>query len=53
MGKVVVSQFMTVDGVVEDPGGSEGMDGGGWAFQFQRGSASFQASTTSLKAYSR
>jgi dihydrofolate reductase len=37
MSKVVVSQFMTLDGVVEDPGGSEGMDGGGWAFQFQRG----------------
>ena len=37
MGKVVVSQFMTVDGVVEDPGGSEKMDRGGWAFEFSRG----------------
>jgi dihydrofolate reductase len=37
MGKVVVSQFITLDGVVEDPGGSEGMDGGGWAFEFNRG----------------
>jgi dihydrofolate reductase len=37
MGKVVVSQFMTVDGVVEDPGGSEDFERGGWAFQFDRG----------------
>ena len=37
MGKVVVSQFMTVDGVVEDPGGSEKSPYGGWAFQFDRG----------------
>src|SRR5918911_5495418 len=37
MGKVVVSQFITVDGVVEDPGGSEGSRYGGWAFQFDRG----------------
>jgi dihydrofolate reductase len=37
MGKVVVSQFISVDGVVEDPGGSEGWDRGGWAFKFDRG----------------
>jgi dihydrofolate reductase len=37
MGKVVVSQFVTVDGVVEDPGGAEDFDRGGWAFQFERG----------------
>jgi dihydrofolate reductase len=37
MGKVVVSQFITVDGVVEDPGGSESLDRGGWAFKFDRG----------------
>jgi dihydrofolate reductase len=35
--KVVVSQFVTVDGVVEDPGGSEGFERGGWAFKFDRG----------------
>jgi dihydrofolate reductase len=38
MGKVVVSQFLTLDGVFEDPGGSEQLDRGGWAFQFDRGS---------------
>jgi dihydrofolate reductase len=37
MSKVVVSQFVTLDGVVEDPGGAEGFDRGGWAFQFNRG----------------
>jgi dihydrofolate reductase len=37
MGKVVVSQFISVDGVVEDPGGSEGHERGGWAFRFDRG----------------
>ena len=37
MGKLVVSQFITLDGVVEDPGGSEGSSYGGWAFRFDRG----------------
>jgi dihydrofolate reductase len=37
MSKVVVSQFVTLDGVVEDPGGSEGWDRGGWAFKYERG----------------
>jgi dihydrofolate reductase len=35
--KVVVSEFVSVDGVMEDPGGAEGFDRGGWAFQFDRG----------------
>ena len=37
MGKVVVSHFVSVDGVIEDPGGSEDTERGGWAFQFDRG----------------
>jgi dihydrofolate reductase len=37
VGKVVVTEFVTVDGVVEDPGGSEDFDRGGWAFKFNRG----------------
>jgi dihydrofolate reductase len=37
MGKLIVSQFITVDGVVEDPGGSEKLERGGWAFEFSRG----------------
>jgi hypothetical protein len=30
MSKIVVSQFVTVDGAFEDPGGSEGFERGGW-----------------------
>jgi dihydrofolate reductase len=37
MGKLVVSEFVTLDGVMEDPGGAEGFDRGGWAFRFERG----------------
>ena len=37
MGKVVVSQFISLDGVIEDPGGAEEFDRGGWAFKFDRG----------------
>src|ERR671933_1729065 len=37
MGNVVVSEFVTVDGVMEDPGGAEGFEHGGWAFRFDRG----------------
>src|SRR5947199_10784796 len=34
MRKIVVSEFVTLDGVIEDPGGSEGTKHGGWSFQF-------------------
>jgi dihydrofolate reductase len=37
MGKLVVTEFITVDGVIEDPGGAEQFERGGWAFQFDRG----------------
>ena len=37
MARVVVSQFVTLDGVFEDPGGSENMERGGWALGFERG----------------
>jgi dihydrofolate reductase len=37
MRKVIVSEFVTLDGVFQDPGGAEGFEGGGWAFQFNRG----------------
>jgi dihydrofolate reductase len=38
MRNVIVTEFVTLDGVMEDPGGSEHFDRGGWAFQFDRGS---------------
>jgi dihydrofolate reductase len=35
MRKLVVTEFMTLDGVIEDPGGAEGFEHGGWSFKFQ------------------
>jgi dihydrofolate reductase len=37
MARVIVTEFVTLDGVFEDPGGSEAFDRGGWAFKFERG----------------
>ena len=37
MGRIVVTEFMSLDGVVEDPGGAEGFKHGGWSFQISRG----------------
>jgi dihydrofolate reductase len=37
MSRVVVSEFMSLDGVMEDPGGAEGFEHGGWTFQFDQG----------------
>src|SRR5260221_8698301 len=34
MRKVIVYEFMTLDGVMEDPGGAEGFKHGGWSLQF-------------------
>jgi dihydrofolate reductase len=37
MGRIVVSEFISLDGVVEDPGGAEDFKHGGWSFKFDRG----------------
>ncbi|HEY7953427.1 MAG TPA: dihydrofolate reductase family protein [Solirubrobacteraceae bacterium] len=37
MGKIVVTEFMSLDGVIEDPGGAEEYAHGGWSFKFDRG----------------
>jgi dihydrofolate reductase len=37
MGKLVVTEFVSVDGVFEDPGGSEDFEHGGWTFEYDRG----------------
>ncbi len=34
MGKLVVTEFISLDGVIEDPGGGEGTTFGGWTFRF-------------------
>ena len=37
MGKIVVTEFVSLDGVMEDPGGSESFEHGGWSFEISRG----------------
>jgi len=37
MGKIVVTEFISLDGVIEDPGGSEDFEHGGWSFEISRG----------------
>ena len=37
MGRIVVTEFVSLDGVMEDPGGAEGYEHGGWSFQVSRG----------------
>jgi dihydrofolate reductase len=37
MGKLIVTEFISLDGVVEGPGGGEGYDRAGWSFKFDRG----------------
>jgi dihydrofolate reductase len=37
MGRIVVTEFVSLDGVIEDPGGSEDFKYGGWSFEIERG----------------
>jgi dihydrofolate reductase len=37
MGKLVVTEFVSIDGGFEDPGGSENYEHGGWTFEYDRG----------------
>ncbi len=37
MSRVVVSEFVSIDGVMEDPGGAEDYRHGGWTFEIDRG----------------
>jgi dihydrofolate reductase len=37
MAKLIVTEFVSLDGVVEDPGGSENFKYGGWTFEIDRG----------------
>lgn len=37
MGRIVVTEFVSLDGVMEDPGGAEGFEHGGWSFEVSRG----------------
>ena len=37
MGRIVVTEFVSLDGVMEDPGGAEDFRHGGWSFEISRG----------------
>ena len=37
MARIVVTEFVSLDGVIEDPGGSEDFKYGGWSFEIERG----------------
>ena len=37
MGRIVVTEFVSLDGVIEDPGGAEDFRHGGWSFEIARG----------------
>ena len=37
MGRIVVTEFVSLDGVMEDPGGAENFAQGGWSFKISRG----------------
>jgi dihydrofolate reductase len=37
VGRIVVTEFVSLDGVMEDPGGAEDFKHGGWSFEFARG----------------
>ena len=37
MGRIVVTEFVSLDGVLEDPGGAESFRHGGWSFEISRG----------------
>jgi dihydrofolate reductase len=37
VGRIVVTEFVSLDGVMEDPGGAESFRHGGWSFEVSRG----------------
>jgi dihydrofolate reductase len=37
MAKIIVTEFVSLDGVMEDPGGAESFKHGGWTFEIERG----------------
>src|SRR5262245_39784006 len=37
MGRIVVTEFVSIDGVIEDPGGSENREHGAWTFEYDTG----------------
>jgi dihydrofolate reductase len=49
-GRIVVSEYMTIDGVIQDPGGTGEYDRGGWTFEYNRGDEGDKFKLDELKA---
>jgi dihydrofolate reductase len=50
MGNLVVSQFVTLDGVFQDPGGTGELDRGGWSFKGDRGQEAMEFKLQEIRA---
>jgi hypothetical protein len=50
MGNIVISEFITLDGVIEDPGGAGGSPRGGWTFTGDQGDESMPFKFAELMA---
>ena len=37
MGRIIITEFVSLDGVMEDPGGAEDYEHGGWTFEIGQG----------------
>ena len=37
MARIIITEFVSLDGVMEDPGGAEDFRHGGWSFEYDRG----------------
>jgi dihydrofolate reductase len=50
MGALTVTEFVSIDGVFEDPGGAESYEHGGWTFEYDRGADGDQYKLDELNA---
>jgi dihydrofolate reductase len=50
MGRIVITEFVSLDGVMEDPGGAEDFKHGGWTFDISRGDKGDQFKLDETKA---
>ena len=50
MGALTVTEFVSIDGVFEDPGGAETYEHGGWNFEYDRGADGDQYKLDELNA---
>jgi dihydrofolate reductase len=48
VGKIVVTEFVSLDGVMEAPGGDDGFVRGAWTFEFDRGDEGNQFKTDEI-----